>query len=248
MERWSNRVALVTGASSGIGAAIAKDLVLAGVKVVALGRRLERIEKNHSELPDNVKSQFYPRKCDVTNKDDVAATFEWIESTLGGTDILVNNAGISKRGQNLLDMDLEKVDDVINTNMRGLVYCSQAAFKSMKARNFDGHIVHINSIYGHKVPFRTAGQSSNIYSPTKHAVTAITEVMRNELINFETKIKITSISPGLVRTEIIPDEVFEKIGCYLNPSDISQAVLFAIGTPPHVQIHEMTVKPVGEFI
>ncbi|XP_055843425.1 farnesol dehydrogenase-like [Episyrphus balteatus] len=245
MERWLNRVAVVTGASSGIGAAIAKDLALAGVKVVALGRRVERIEKNQSELPENVKPLFYPRKCDITNKDDVAATFEWIEKTLGGTDILVNNAGICKMG-NIVDMDLEEVDDVINTNLRGLIYCTQAAFKSMKARNFDGHIVHINSINGHKVPDILPGHSTNIYTPTKYAVTAITEVLRKELINLQTKIKTTSISPGLVKTEIVPDEMFDMIGCYLKPEDISQAVLFAIGTPPHVQIHEMIVKPVGE--
>ncbi|XP_055915083.1 farnesol dehydrogenase-like [Eupeodes corollae] len=247
MERWSNRVAVVTGASSGIGEAIAKDLALAGVKVVALGRRLERLEKNHSKLPDEAQKLFYPRKCDVTSIDDVRATFEWIEETLGGTDILVNNAGIRKSGD-LMEMDLDDIDAVINTNLRGLIYCTQAAFRSMKARNFDGHIVHINSINGHVVPNRGPGQSSNVYTPTKFSVTAATEVMRKEMINLQTKIKVTSISPGLVRTEIVADEIFDKIGCYLKPEDISQAVLFAIATPPHVQIHEMIVRSVGEFL
>ncbi|XP_055913019.1 farnesol dehydrogenase-like [Eupeodes corollae] len=245
MERWVNRVAVVTGASSGIGEAIAKDLVLAGVKVVALGRRLERLEKNHSELPDEAKKLFYPRKCDVTNKDDIRATFEWIEENLGGTDILVNNAGLHKPG-NIVEMDLDDIDTVINTNLRGLIYCTQGAFRSMKARNFDGHIIHINSINGHKVPEILPGISTNVYTPTKYAVTATTEVMRKEFSNMLTKIKVTSISPGLVKTEIIPDELFDAVGCYLKPEDISQAVMFAISTPPHVQIHEMIVKPVGE--
>ncbi|XP_055842734.1 farnesol dehydrogenase-like [Episyrphus balteatus] len=141
-------------------------------------------------------------------------------------------------------MDLLAMNQVLDTNVRGLIYCTQAAFKSMKEREFAGHIVHINSIHGHRVP--DWSESTNIYTPTKFAVTAINEVIRQELNNLGTKIKTTSVSPGVVRTELAPDEVFDQIGCCLNPEDVSQAVLFAISTPPHVQIHEIIVKPVGE--
>ncbi|XP_055913017.1 farnesol dehydrogenase-like [Eupeodes corollae] len=245
MERWSNRVAVVTGASSGIGEAIAKDLVTAGLRVVALGRRQERLDKNRSKLSADLQKRYFPRKCDVSNEEDVKQTFEWIEKTLGGTDILVNNAGIVRPG-NLVDMDSTFLDEVISTNIKGLVYCTQAAFRSMKGRNFNGHIVHINSIAGHSVPYTEPGSSFNIYPPTKFAVTAINETLRREFNDFGTKIKTTSVSPGLVRTEILPEETLDAVGISLNPEDISQAVMFAISTPPHVQIHEITVKPVGE--
>ncbi|XP_055843419.1 farnesol dehydrogenase-like [Episyrphus balteatus] len=246
MERWSNRVAVVTGASSGIGEAIAADLVKAGLKVVALARREDKVQENRSKLPRDLQSKFYPRKCDVSSEAEVKATFDWIEKTLGGVDILVNNAGCSRRGM-LLDMDTADMDTVLNTNVKGLVYCIQAAYKSMKQRNFAGHIVHINSIAGHKPIDMGKDISFNIYAASKYSVTAINETIRNELRHLGTKIKTTSISPGLVRTEIAPkiffDSFEEKV---LNPEDISQAVLYAISTPPHVQIHEITIKPVGE--
>ncbi|XP_055843422.1 farnesol dehydrogenase-like [Episyrphus balteatus] len=246
MDRWQNRVAVVTGASSGIGEAIVKDLVKAGLRVVALARRQDRLEKIHSELPADLQERFFAKKCDVTKEDEVKETFDWIEENLGGTDILVNNAGTTRPG-NLVELDTSIMDEVLNINVKGLIYCTQAAYKSMKGRNFDGHIVHINSIAGHNVPQTRPGLSYNIYAPTKFAVTAINEVMRNELRNLGTKIKTTSVSPGLVRTEIIPDELYNEIGIYLNAEDISQAVMFAISTPPHVQIHEIVVKPVGEM-
>ncbi|XP_055915109.1 farnesol dehydrogenase-like isoform X4 [Eupeodes corollae] len=248
MDRWQNRVAVVTGASSGIGEAIAKDLVAAGLRVVALARREDRLDKIRSELPsDDVRERFFVKKCDITKEDDVKTTFEWIEQTLGGTDILVNNAGTTRPG-NLVEIDMAVMDEVLNINVRGLIYCTQAAFKSMKARNFDGHIVHINSIAGHNVPITRPGLSYNIYPPTKFAVTAINEVMRNELRDLGTKIKTTSISPGITKTEIAPPELYDLFDALLMPEDVSQAVLFCIATPPHVQIHEMVIKPVGEIV
>ncbi|XP_055843420.1 farnesol dehydrogenase-like [Episyrphus balteatus] len=246
MERWSNRVAVVTGASSGIGEATAADLCKAGLKVVALARREDRLHENRSKLPKELQSKFYPRKCDVSNEAEVKETFEWIEKTLGGVDILVNNAGVNRIGK-LVDMDTADIDTVLNTNVKGLVYCTQAAYKSMKERNFAGHIVHINSIAGQKPIDMGKDISFNIYPASKYAVTAINETLRNELRHLGTKIKTTSISPGLVRTEIGTKVFFDLFGdVILNPEDVSQAILYAISTPPHVQIHEITIKPVGE--
>ncbi|XP_055844188.1 farnesol dehydrogenase-like [Episyrphus balteatus] len=246
MERWQNRVAVVTGASSGIGEAISKDFAKAGLQVVALGRRLERLDENRSKLSAELQKRYFTRKCDVTNEAEVIATFDWIEQALGGTDILVNNAGVTGRDcGNLVTMESDIMDKILHTNVKGLVYCTKAAFKSMQARKFDGHIVHINSIAGHSVP-HMPGTSSNIYSPSKFCVTAINETIRCELRNLGTKIKTTSVSPGIVRTELNPKEVYDTIGICLNPEDISQAVMYAVSTPPHVQIHEITVKPVGE--
>ncbi|XP_065365870.1 farnesol dehydrogenase-like [Calliphora vicina] len=248
MERWQNKVAVVTGASSGIGSAIVKDLINNGLQVVGLARRVERVEEIKKQLPVKLQSKLTALKCDVSNLKSVNEAFDKIISHFGGVDILVNNAGCMKSGQ-LSTGNIEDIQHVLQTNVMGVVYCTQRAFKSMKERNFDGHVVLINSIVGHKVI--TIGNqtiNTNIYSPSKFAITAITEIYRQEFRGLGTKIKITSVSPGAVDTEIVPDymRVFFD-GTILKSEDISQGVLYAISTPPHVQIHEMTIKPVGEM-
>jgi len=248
MERWQNKVAVVTGASSGIGAAIVKDLVNAGLVVVGLARRVERVEELGNDLPANKKQNLHVYKCDVSSQESVNEAFDWIISKLGGVDILVNNAGCHRPGQ-LCQMDAQDVQSVLQTNVMGVVYCTQRAFKSMKERLFDGHVILINSIAGHRVANLRPGAApeSNIYPPSKFAVTAINEIYRLEFMGLGTKIKVTSISPGCVDTEIIPKHYKGFLeGRMLRSEDVSNAVSFAISTPPHVQIHELTIKPVGE--
>ncbi|XP_037932828.1 farnesol dehydrogenase-like [Teleopsis dalmanni] len=249
MDRWQNKVAVVTGASSGIGAAIVKDLVNAGLIVVGLARRVERVEELKEHVPKEKQQNLHARQCDVSKEDSVNEAFDWIEKNLGGIDILVNNAGTSKLG-NLCELESSFVQNVLQTNVMGVVYCTKRAFKSMKERNFNGHVLIINSVCGHSVLNTTIAKSPsiNIYSASKYAVTAMTEVYRQEFNNLETKVKITSISPGLVSTELVSDGLKQRMADrILQPEDISNAVLFAISTPPHVQIHELTIKPVGEI-
>ncbi|XP_073831277.1 farnesol dehydrogenase-like [Musca autumnalis] len=249
MERWQNKVAVVTGASSGIGAAVAKDLVAAGVKVVALARRKHRVEEIIASLPQERQSLLTAIECDVSNLDSVNKAFDEIIAKFGGVDILINNAGCSQHGQ-LATMDTQLIQNVLQTNVMGIIYCTQRAFKSMKERNFDGHVVLINSICGHKVIAGVPGSVpvTNIYSATKYAVTAITEIYRQEFTGLGTKVKVTSISPGAVNTEIMGDNLKQMLGeRILSPHDISDAILYTLSTPPNVQIHEMTIKPVGEM-
>ncbi|XP_055843413.1 farnesol dehydrogenase-like [Episyrphus balteatus] len=247
MERWNNCVAVVTGASCGIGEACANKLARAGLRVVALARRVDRILENRLKLPEDCQERYFPRKCDITNEDEVKETFKWIEEILGGTDILINNAGCLREG-NILEMDSSLIDEVLHTNVKGLIYCSQAAFRSMKERNFNGHLVHINSVCGSQVICSGLGTPSfNIYPPSKFAVTALNEIIRQELNNFGTKIKTTSIHPGLVQTEIFPPEKFKEIGeAILSPDDVADTVMYVISTPPSVLIKDLTVKAVGE--
>ncbi|XP_037935025.1 farnesol dehydrogenase-like [Teleopsis dalmanni] len=249
MERWQNKVAVVTGASSGIGAAVVKDLVNAGLIVVGLARRVQRVEELKEQVAAGKQQNLHARQCDVSNEDSVNEAFDWIEKNLGGIDILVNNAGIYRAG-NLCEQETNLVQEVLQTNVMGVVYCTKRALKSMKARSFSGHVLIVNSVAGHRV-FNTGilkMPSTNIYSPSKFAVTAMTEIYRQEFNNLETKVKITSISPGLVATEIVPEQYKEMMSNHiLQSEDISNAVLFAISTPPHVQIHELTIKPVGEI-
>uniref|UniRef100_A0A1I8MBG2 Short chain dehydrogenase n=1 Tax=Musca domestica TaxID=7370 RepID=A0A1I8MBG2_MUSDO len=250
MERWQNKVAVVTGASSGIGVAIVKDFVMAGLQVVGLARRKELIEKIQKDLPEDKRSHLTAMYCDVSSKESVNEVFDKIISQFGGIDVLVNNAGCLKKGQ-LSTMDIGDVEQVLHTNVMGIVACTQKAFKSMKDRNFDGHIINVNSIAGHTVLTGIPPQipNTNIYSPSKFAVSAINEIYRNEFRDLGTKIKISSISPGFVDTDIVFDDLRQALGqCMLKSEDVSNAVMFILSTPPHVQIHDLIIKPVGELV
>lgn len=192
MDRWIGKTAVVTGASSGIGAAIVLDLVNAGVNVVGLARRKERMEALRDKIPESANGKLYAIKCDLTQESEIKDAFNWVETNLGGTDILVNNAGII-RTMNLLDSNnSDNLRETIDTNILAVVLASREAFHSMKKRNVNGHIIHINSCAGHKIPYFVGVYPSfNIYPSTKFAVTAMTEVMRQELQNFGTKVKVT---------------------------------------------------------
>ncbi|XP_058060835.1 farnesol dehydrogenase-like [Anopheles bellator] len=244
MERWNDRVAVVTGASSGIGAAIAKDLAKAGMVTIGLARRVERVQNLRKDLPEDAAKRLHAVKCDVSIEAEVDAVFKSIEENFGGCDVLVNNAGIM-RPANLLDVgNTSDIKAVLETNVTGLVLCSQRAYQSMVKRSVDGHIVHISSIAGHILP---SFPKINIYPATKHAVRAITETMRQEMRDAGKKIKVTSVSPGAVLTEIFEGWDLPADMQMLQPEDISQAVLYTLSTPPRVQVHEIIIKPVGEI-
>ncbi|TDG41525.1 hypothetical protein AWZ03_012049 [Drosophila navojoa] len=248
MNRWINRVAVVTGASSGIGAACSKDLVKKGMVVVGLARRLDKLQQLKAHLPTEQSGRFYGHQCDVRVEQQVIDAFAWIDEVLGGADVLVNNAGIIRRVRITDEDNGEDLRDTLNTNVLGVSWCTRQAFNSMNRRKInDGHVIIINSIAGHEVP-KAPGFSLNMYAPSKHAITALTEVLRQEFQNKGTMIKITSISPGVVDTEIFDSnspEVVAKMPMLL-PENVADAVSYCIQTPPNVQIHELIIKPIGE--
>ncbi|XP_043659374.1 farnesol dehydrogenase [Drosophila teissieri] len=251
MDRWLNRVAVVTGASSGIGAACCKDLVAKGMVVVGLARREERLKELKDSLPAEQASRFHGRKCDVSQEQEVIDAFAWIDATLGGADVLVNNAGIARIGVGITsEGNATDLRAILDTNVLGVSWCTREAFKSQQRRNVnDGHILIVNSVAGHRV-ISSPGLITGMYSPSKFAVTALTEVLRHEFLNSKTQTKITSISPGAVDTEIIDKKALEHMPDFplLRSEDVADAISYCIGTPPSVQIHELTIKPVGETI
>lgn len=192
MERWVNKVAVVTGASSGIGAAIVADLLKAGVIVVGLARRVELVQQIASQVDVELAGSLHAFRCDITEEDDIKAAFSWIDEHLGGADILVNNAGLLPKF-NLIDSNNTAIlKQTIDTNLFGSIICTREAVQSMKRRSVsNGHVVLINSIFGHGVPFVQGADSTNIYPATKHALTATTEVLRQEFIREGMQIKIT---------------------------------------------------------
>jgi NADP+-dependent farnesol dehydrogenase len=255
MEKWVGKIAVVTGASAGIGEAIVKDLARNGIHVIGLARRSEKVEeisKNHENLPGKI----YAHKCDVSDLKSVKETFKWIEEKFGSIHILINNAAIIQN-KKILDEDddvADKLNAVINTNFTGLVHCSREAIRLIKKSDDYGLVVNINSVLGHVIPFPAV--RLNVYPPTKFAVTAISEVLRQELIvSKNEKIRIANLSPGSVKTDIATagglatskDEFFDKMP-YLQPEDVSQSVLFLLQTPFNVNITQLTIIPVGEKI
>ncbi|KAJ3651657.1 hypothetical protein Zmor_017682 [Zophobas morio] len=247
LDRWVGKVAVVTGASSGIGEAITEFLVDKGLIVAGLARRSERVEEKAKQLSGK-KGKLHAVKTDITKEEDIVNAFKWIEKNLGHVHILINNAGISKENF-LRDGDSASWKQTFDVNVMGLCIATREAVKIMSANNIKGHIIHINSVAGHKV---VDYPGINVYTASKHAVTTLAETLRHELNAIDSKIKITSLSPGLVATEMTTvnfGEERKKVVStlpILKPQDIAEAVGYVLSTSENVQINELTITPVGE--
>ncbi|XP_046623470.1 farnesol dehydrogenase-like [Neodiprion virginianus] len=252
MDRWVGKVAVVTGASSGIGAAIVEGLVEAGVQVVGLARRLEKLEALAASL-EGTPGKLYPRKCDVRKEEELLDAFKWVKAELGGVDILVNNAGIANSKQ-IIDDNVDSFRGILEVNVLAMAIAIREAVASMKSRDVEGYIVNINSTRGHPIS-PNPNFPTSMYIPSKYAVTALTATVRQELAaDPNNKIKITSISPGFTKTDIVhasnvpnADNFFESVP-HLDSKDIANATLYVLGTRNVVQVTELTVRPTGQLL
>ncbi|XP_073674196.1 dehydrogenase/reductase SDR family member 11-like [Garra rufa] len=254
MDRWKGRVALVTGASMGIGAAIAKSLVQHGLKVVGCARNVEQIETLAAECARSAFSgTLIPYKCDLSVEIEILSMFTWIKDQHKGVDVCINNAGLA-HPEPLLSGKTSGWRDMMDVNVLALSVCTRETYQSMKERKVDdGHIININSICGHRVPNNAKG---HFYSASKYAVTALTESLRQELREAKSHMRATSISPGLVETEIHyrsfrknPEKAAAmcKSIKFLQTDDIANAVVYALSAPPHVQIGDIQMRPVEQL-
>ncbi|CAG9771318.1 unnamed protein product [Ceutorhynchus assimilis] len=248
LKTFVGKVAIVTGTSAGIGKAIAETLVKHGVIVAGLARRVERVEE-HSKQLGNESGKLHAFRCDITNQEEIISTVKEITEKLGPIDILVNNAGLA-RATNIIDGDVEKWKSVLDTNLLAVAIFIKEVIANMKLHKTKGHIININSILGHWVVDMPL---INIYPASKHAITALTETVRLEINREKLPIKITSLSPGYVKTEIIASEEFAKeaipqsveIHKGLESQDIADAALYILSTPDHVNVNELTVVVQG---
>ncbi|XP_052688400.1 dehydrogenase/reductase SDR family member 11-like isoform X2 [Crassostrea angulata] len=247
MERWVGRVALVTGASVGIGAAITRALVKHGMKVVGCARNVQQIESIRDELKAE-KGQLIPIKCDLTKEEEILAMFKQIQKDLGGVDVCINNAGLAHCAP-LLSGSTADWKNMLDVNVLGLCICTREAFQQMQKNKVDdGHIILINSMSGHRVKPYAAG---HFYAATKFAVSGILEGIRNELQELNSHIRVTSVSPGVVATEFQQrmhksPEIGKKICShfkYLEAEDLADAVIYALSAPAHVQVHDILMRP-----
>ncbi|KAM4627079.1 dehydrogenase/reductase SDR family member 11-like [Polymixia lowei] len=253
MDRWKGRVALVTGASVGIGASIAKDLVQHGMKVVGCGRNVEKIEKLAAECQNaGYSGVLVPYKCDLSNEEDILSMFSAIRTQHQGVDVCINNAGLA-HPEPLLNGTTSAWKNMMDVNVIALSVCTREAYQSMKERNVDdGHIININSMSGHRV---VQNADVHFYSATKYAVTALTEGLRQELREAKTRIRATCISPGLVETEFSfrlyhdnPEKaasIYTTMKC-LEAKDVADAVTYVLSTPSHVQIGDLQMRSVEQ--
>jgi len=246
MERWAGRVALVTGASVGIGAAVTKILIKHGMKVAGCGRNLEKLEELEKQI-EGAAGCFLPIQCDVSEEEQVKSMFKRVKDEWKGVDVLINNAGLAHNAP-LLTGDTEQWRHMLEVNVLGLSICTREAYQSMKNRKIDdGHIINISSMSGHRV---VSSRPTHFYSATKHAVKALTDGVRNELREMKSNIRITEISPGLVETEFqarlngeaAAEKVYSRLKC-LQGDDIADSVIYALSAPPHVQVHDILIRP-----
>lgn len=227
----TDKVSVVTGAGSGIGEAIATLLHEEGVKVILAGRNKDKLQNVANQLAqDSVK--VVP--TDVTKKEEVDELIKIAQQTFGGLDIVINSAG-QMLSSKITDYQVDEWDSMIDVNIKGTLYTAQAALPTMLEQS-SGHLINIASISGFEVT-----KSSTIYSATKAAVHTITQGLEKELA--KTGVKVTSISPGMVDTAITAayNPTDRK---KLEPQDIAEAVLYALTQPKHVNVNEITVRPV----
>ncbi|RZF36999.1 hypothetical protein LSTR_LSTR004687 [Laodelphax striatellus] len=246
MERWVKRVAVVTGASSGIGEDIAATLVKYGMTVVGMARREDRLKQLEKRL-ENEKGKFYPRQTDVRIEDEILSDFEWIEQELGPVSVLVNNAGLHSN-KALTEENTGKWKDILGVNVLALSICTREALRSMRNHGInDGHIINISSIASqHSTPL----PGCSMYAASKRAVMAISEGLRRELALSNSLIRVTTICPGLVATEIIDNSgMGSKLPPnlpILQPADVTKAIIFCLEMPAYCQINDLTLRTVGE--
>ncbi|MCH8972761.1 MAG: SDR family oxidoreductase [Thaumarchaeota archaeon] len=237
------KVAIITGASSGIGYATALALSKAGAKVAIGARRTDRLTKLEDEIKQN-GGEVFSQKLDVTKKSECDSFVEAVLKKWSSVDILVNNAGIMPLSF-LKSQKVDEWDQMIDVNIKGVLYCTSAVIPHMREKK-SGHIVNLSSVAG-----RIVFPSGSVYCATKHAITAFSEGLRQEL-SVRSNIRVTCIEPGVVSTELVNTITDETLQSFvegakkmqaLQADDIANAILYAVESPDHVNVNEILVRP-----
>jgi len=242
MERFAGKVALVTGASAGIGQAVAEMLARSGMRVAVWARRVDRLKELEKALPG---AEIFPLAVDLRDERQILDGFAKIRDKWGGVDVLVNNAGLGHLSP-LVSGETDKWREMLEVNVLALCICTREALADMRNRGDEGHVIHVSSMASHRVP-----PESGVYSATKYAVRSLTEGLRQELRALGSKIRVSALSPGYVETEFAAhyhqseEEAKRTYGRFkvLEPRDLAEAVRFVLAAPPHVQVHDILLRP-----
>jgi NADP-dependent 3-hydroxy acid dehydrogenase YdfG len=242
-----NKTALITGATSGFGKAIAEKYAAQHDNVIITGRRKNLLEEVAADLQKKYSIKVLPLNFDVRNKEEVNKQIKNLPAEWQSIDVLVNNAGLALGKDFFEEADMDDWETMIDTNVKGLLYMSRAVIPYMVKKG-RGHIVNIGSVAGKDVY-----DKGNVYCATKHAVDSISRSMRIELLRH--KIKVTAIHPGAAETEFSivrfkGDEEAAKqvyVGYQaLTAEDIADTVLYCTNLPEHVCINDLTITPTAQ--
>ena len=236
------KIICITGASSGFGEACAHKFSANHFDLIITGRRTERLHALKKTLEEKFGNEVYVLPFDVSDRSAVDNAFKSLPEDWKKIDILLNNAGLASGRDNFDEASLDDWDTMIDTNLKGLLYVSKAVVPFMIQRQ-TGHIINIGSTAGKQVY-----QKGNVYCATKHAVVAVSEAMRIDLLSH--KIKVTVINPGAAETEFslvrLKQDAREAKKVYegyepLHAEDIAHVVFFTASLPAHVCINELEI-------
>jgi NADP-dependent 3-hydroxy acid dehydrogenase YdfG len=243
----SGKVAAVTGASSGIGAATAVMLAEAGASVSFAARRADRLTELAKRI-EGTGGRAVAIEADIGDEEQANAFIRNTKEELGRLDILVNNAGQMLLGP-VIGADTSEWRRMVDVNLLGLLYCTHAALPIMGEQG-SGHIVNVSSVAG-----RFASLGAAVYNLTKFGVNAFSEALRQEVA--PASVKVTVIEPGFVATELqghnthpmvveAIENMRKEVGKPLDAEDIARSILYAVGEPDHVAVNEVLVRPAGQ--
>lgn len=242
MQMIKGKVAIVTGASSGIGYATSVALSKAGARIAAGARRMDKLHSLENEISKS--GEVMTQKLDVTKKADCDAFVDAVVKKWGTVDILVNNAGLMPLSF-FKSLKVDEWDQMIDVNIKGVLYCTAAAVPHMITKK-SGHIINISSVAG-----RVVFPAGSVYCATKHAIAAFSEGLRQEL-SARANIRVTCIEPGVVATELTNTITEKSLEKYIEASkqmealqseDIANAIVFAVDSPGHVNVNEILIRP-----
>ena len=247
MTRIHGKLALVTGASSGIGLSCARRFAADGAQLVLWARRRERLERTAAELEKAHGVRVEVAAVDVRDRGAVDRAVGALAAAGRVPDILLNNAGLAAGFAKLHEGDPDHWDRMIDTNLKGLLNVSRAVLPLMVRRG-TGHVVNIGSTAGHQVY-----QGGNVYNATKFGVKALTEGMNLDLAG--TRVRVSSVDPGHVKTEFAlvrfdgdaarAKQVYEGFRP-LSPDDVADAVAYVVGVPEHVNVLDLIIVPAAQ--
>ncbi|XP_075211125.1 dehydrogenase/reductase SDR family member 11-like [Lycorma delicatula] len=238
MERWSGRVAVVTGASAGVGAAVLKALASHGLSVVGLARRKHRVKELAEELQNQgCSGKVFAVRADISREEDILLAFSWIEKTLGGIDVFVNCAAITS-SVTLIEGRTEEWRRVLEVNLLGPCICAREAVKLMKARQAeDAHIININSNTTNDL---STGQS--LVRASRQAAALLGQGLRAELIEARSRIRVTNVfasdvsGPGAHQFAQVEER------------QAAELVTFILAAPPAFHVTEVMLRSFGEKV
>lgn len=243
----TNRVVFITGASAGIGAACARAFAAEGARLLLAARRVERLEAMEVDLLNSGAAAVHVFALDVQKRDAVEKSLSALPAEWRSIDVLVNNAGLSRGLDKLWEGKTEDWEEMIDTNIKGLLWVTRAVMKGMMERG-SGHVINLGSTAG-----ELAYPGGNVYCGTKAAVKLINDGLRQDVMG--TPVRVTSIDPGMVETEFSEvrfrgdkgraSKVYQNI-TPLTPDDVADAIVWAATRPAHVNIAHMLMTTIDQ--